>query len=284
MENFADFLPFSEEIQEAFDNYHIEAGSLTIKAMPKNMGAVIGRVVWRSPLLKAGVNKDTELIHFTLMDADYAEVTGTAWGLIAQRFHEILEKDKIYKFPNAVPISKTVHKAVMNDNFESRILNQSIELRFSSVVDPELVKQNPYPDIDQSQFRSDYQSIKVGQVTALVGLVTAQFTHGGKIYVCLSSGDTECVGIAFSQEKLQELKEMLIKPRYTVLGVLGVGKTEDVDTKTTGDKIPKALFKTFNDSLFIIEPQCEATQNLVTWRNEHPLSEAELQHGKLADQ
>lgn len=268
MEHFADFLPYSEEVQEAFDNYNIEAGSLTIKAIPKDMGPVIGRVVWRSPLLKIGEKKDQYVLHFTLIDADRAEVTGTAWGLVAQKFNQVLLQNQIYKFPNAVPINKTVHIAVKNDNFESRIFNQTIELRFSDVVEPEVVRQSPYPNIDQSQFRSDYENVELNEVTAVVGLVTAQFTYSGEIYICLSNGKGQCIGVCFDQDKLEELKSMEIIPQQTVLGILGVGKLKNMDTKSTGDKIPKALYKTFTDSLFIIEPNCNSTARLVIWKSE----------------
>lgn len=277
MEQFADFLPFSEDIQEAFDNYNIEAASLTITALPHGMGSVIGRVVWRSPLLKVGNDKKHEAIHFTLMDAEGIEITGTAWGKVAQKFNEVLKKDKIYKFPNAVPLSKEAYNAVKNDRFESRVISQKIELRFSGVVEPELVSQTPYPDIDQSQFRCDYETIQVGQVTSVVGIVTAQFMYKNQFYICLSNGSGRCIGISFEQDKLEELKEMQITPRYTVLGVLGVGKLTDINTETTGDKVPKALFKTFNDSVLMNEPLCEAAKQLVIWRDLLPKQYGQMQ-------
>lgn len=270
MDKFADFLPFSEEVQEAFENYNLEASSLTIKALPKNtMGSVIGRVVWRSPPLKVGSLKNKDAIHFTILDAESVEVTGTAWGKMALKFHDILEQNNIYKFSNAVPISKTIYKAVENDKFESRVIHQSFELRFSGILEPELVRQEPYPNIDHTRFRSEYVRLKVGQVTAVVGLVVSKFACNEVVYIALSNGSRYCIAVSLSQEKLKELKNMEISPGHTILGILGVEKIKDINTRPVGGRVPKALFKTFDDSLFITEPICESTKRLVIWRDEY---------------
>lgn len=277
MENFADFLPFSEEVQEAFGNYHIEAATLTISELPKDIGCVIGRVVWRSPLLKIGCGQDTCVLHITMMDAKKVEITGTAWGKVAEKFDEILEKDKIYKFLNAVTFSKSSYKAVKNDHFDSRVTKQTIELRFSQVIEPQLVCQNPFPDIDQSQFRTDYHNIQFGHVTSIVGLVTHEFLYNGNIYICFANGEGYSIGVFFEPAKIEEIKAMNIKKRFTVMGVLGVQKIEDIDTKTIGDKAPKALYKTFDDSVLFDRPLCEGTRHLVTWRNELVTEDAEAE-------
>lgn len=266
MEAFADFLRFREQLQEAFEHYHTDASSLTIDTIEKNNKCLIGRVVWKSPLVKVGKQKSYDALHFTLMDANCAEITGTAWAAVAIAFDKVLETDRIYKFTNAVAIGKA------SSSLNSRLVTQSCELRFSGLVQPERIKQDPYPRLDHSTFRTDYDNVKDGEIAALVGvhIDVPRAAEGHR--VVMSNGPGRFAAVQLSNDKFEEFKTLAAIRLGTVVGFYGVKKCNAQKLAAYRQCVE---FVSFDDTVIIRQPDCRAASELSIWYNQCVTSEVE---------
>lgn len=260
--HYQDYLSFMDEVVEAYENFHLDAYHFTLDSIGGFGGPLIARVVWRSPLVKVGKRKTIDGLHLTLMDANSVEITGSAWGAAAVLFSRILHTGNIYKF------SLVVLHVRQTGALATRLIDQPIELRFSGLAPPEEVHQSPYPDIDHKLFTADYDNLAKGEVCSIVGLVVAFPASETGNHVILSNGYGECVQVKLRQEKMEEVGALNIIPFYTVLGLHGVVRVEEVGNNSFArTKLPNMFFESFPDTLLIAEPSCEDSKCLVVWRN-----------------
>lgn len=200
-----------------------------------------------------------DTLHFTVLDARNVEVTGVVWAQAAALFHKVLDTGKVYKFSNVVPINSCTQ------NLKSR-LNSPIELRFTGVHEPQLIDQNPFPNIDHNLF-VDMESLNLHETGHIVGLLV--YVNEENNMIALSNGPGRCFAVNLSAEKFVEFKALDLVPFDSVLGIFGARKVRHIENHmSVGPCSPVAVFEVFDDTVLIPHPNCEASDNLEIWNNQ----------------
>lgn len=262
MDNFTDHFSVIDrvELRHPLPMFNKEVEIFNICSLQKNDHCLIARVIWMSELDED--DDGTTTLDFTLVDVNGEEIGGKAHGEVALSFNENLQQGNIYRFPLA-----TITKQARNSRLAHK---QTKELVFPKTVVC-LLSNAPvdYPDVKWDQCRQDYRNVQMQQVVSIIGVVLRVYClSDGTNHMLLVNWEGHYIQVKLESDKVKELNKLENIRRRAVLGIYGVKKTENLSSSMIRSDYPcEALFETFYDTIFRVNPVCPKTEKITTWRN-----------------